>query len=346
MILIRPARKGDLKDLYQVAAYLDSMNLPHDKKKLRTLINISIASFSNKIQSKQRGRFLFVAENTRSGRVVGCSAIFSQHGTQQRPHLYFQIHHEIEKSSYLGKTVHRNYATLEKKRNGPTEMSALCVLPKYRKHKEHIGLQLSFARYLYIWAHPDRFKKEFLSELNGVFRKKDGGNELWDALGSKLTGLDYHTADRLSVNSKEFVLALYPKTRFYLALLPQKAQKVLGVAGRESKGAQQLLQEIGFHYLKQCCPFDGGPHFGAGWNEIKLFKKMNKVRIENRLISGENKFGLVGIVSKNGLFILRTSYLRNQNEIRLPKNEESLLKKKMGIMNLNALKAVTLDWPI
>jgi len=273
MKLIRPAENKDLKGLYELSAYLDSMNLPKDKALLKTLIHVSTDSFSNRATAKQRGKFLFVAEEVETGKIVGCSAIISQHGTQTKPHLYFQVGTETKKSQFLGKTVRRKYLKLEKKRNGPTEMSSLVVLPRYRRTPEHIGLQLSFARYLYIWNHPKLFKRRFLSELNGVIRKKDGGNDLWDALGGKLTGLDYRTADRLSANSKEFVLALYPKTRFYVDLLPKRAQQVLEQVGPESRGALHLLEKLGFGYLKQCCPFDGGPYYGADWNEIKLFKK-------------------------------------------------------------------------
>ncbi len=329
MILVRPVEDRDLNDLYKLAAYLDSMNLPYDKKQLKTFINISIASFSNKIQSKQRGRFLFVAENSRSGKVVGCSAVYSQHGTQQRPHLYFQIHKEILKSHYLGKTVLRRYMTLEKKKNGPTEMCSLVVLPRYRRTKDKVGRLLTLARYMYVWNHPEHFKKEFLSELNGDIRVKDRGNDLWDALGAHLTGLDYHTADRLSVQSKEFVLSLYPKTKFYIDLLPYKAQHVIGKVGKSSVGAKKILEKLGLRYLNQCCPFDGGPHYGAKWNEIKPFKKMKKIKLKNKVSSSLK--GLISVEFKNQFFVFNAS-------------KESLqsLCKKIGVKELSDLKVTLL----
>ena len=279
MFLVRPAEEKDLKGLVQLSAYLDSMNLPHNKKLLRTLIHVSQDSFSNRVGGKQRGKYLFVAQEFPSKKIVGCSAIFSQHGTQIHPHLYFQVRNETKKSHYLGKTFNRKYLTLEKMKQGPTEMCALVVLPRYRHRSEHIGLQLAFARYLYIWKHPEKFKRRFLSELNGVHRKNDGGNALWDALGGKLTGLDYHTADRLSAVSKEFILSSYPKTRFYVDLLPKKAQQVLEKTDPNSQGALHLLEKIGYRYLKQCCPFDGGPHYGARWEEIRLFQKIKVAQV-------------------------------------------------------------------
>lgn len=344
MILIRPAQESDLKELYQLALHLDSMNLPHDKKQLLTFIRVSQASFTHKIQSKQQGRFLFVAENTATGKVVGCSAIFSQHGTQQRPHLYFQIHEEVLKSHYLGRTVHRKYLTLEKKKNGPTEMCSLVVLPRYRRTKHRVGSLLTFSRYLYVWNHPDRFKKRFLSELNGVIRKKDKGNDLWDAMGGHLTGLTYHTADRLSVHSKEFVLSLYPKTKYYIDLLPYKAQRVIGRVGEASQGAKRLLQELGFRFLNQCCPFDGGPHYGAHWDQIKVFKKIKKVD----LISGNRKSRKEGFVSfefENNFIVVHVAYFVLKNKLYLSEKVISLILKKMNVKDLSKVKTSILKWP-
>ena len=346
MILIRPAELKDLKELVALAAYLDSMNLPRDKKLLQTLIHISRDSFAHHLKSKQRGRFLFVAENTRSGKVIGCSAIFSQHGTEQRPHLYFQVHEELQKSHYLNHSVRRKYVTLKKKSDGPTEMCSLVVLPRYRRTPHQIGLQLALARYLYIWKHPAQFKKKFLSELNGVIRKKDRGNDLWDVLGGKLTGLDYHTADRLSAQSKEFVLSLYPKTRFYVDLVPEKGQRVLEQVGEESIGALKILKKIGFHYLHQCCPFDGGPYYGADWKEISLFKKIKELKFSNRPTTTPVTEGLVALHAGKNFWLVRTPFSKKGKEIFLPAKVARLFQKKLKEKSLKKLKAITLELPV
>ncbi len=346
MILIRPAEPKDLKELVALAAYLDSMNLPQDKNLLQTMIHISQDSFAHHLKSKQRGRFLFVAENTRSGKVVGCSAIFSQHGTEQRPHLYFQVHEELQKSHYLNHSVRRKYVTLEKKSDGPTEMCSLVVLPRYRRTPHQIGLQLALARYLYIWKHPTQFKKKFLSELNGVIRKKDLGNDLWDVLGGKLTGLDYHTADRLSAQSKEFVLALYPKTRFYVDLLPEKGQRVLEQVGKESIGALKILKKIGFHYLRQCCPFDGGPHYGADWKEISLFKKIKELKLSFAPFKNPSHEGLVALEVGKIFYVVRTPFSKMGGEIFLPREVVRLFQKKIKGKLLEKVKLISLELPI
>lgn len=330
----------------KLSAYLDSMNLPEDKKVLKTLIRVSLDSFAGKIKYKRRGKYLFAAENSSSGKVVGCSAIFAQHGTPEKPHLFFQLHEETKQSRFLGKTFHRKYLTLEKKKDGPTEMGALVVLPQYRRREEQLGLQLAFVRYLYIWNHRDRFKRRFLAELNGVFRK-DGGNDLWDAMGARFTGLDYRTADRLSAFSKEFILASYPNTRIYVDLIPKKAQKVLGRCGPESKGAQHLLELEGFRYLKQCCPFDGGPHYGANWNDLVLFDEMFRAQIAETPGLYAEHDGLISFEMDNKFFALRTCYGYQDGRLHLPKKTIQQIKKQFNIKTgVQKVRASVLELPV
>lgn len=329
MILIRRVEERDVGGLFELAGYLDSMNLPRERKMLRRLIHVSRASFGGRIKAKQQGKFLFVAEDVRRRKIIGCAAVFAQHGTPERPHIYFQMRHETRHSRFLGKSFRRKFLTLEKSGAGPTEMCALVVLPRYRRRPEQIGLQVAFARYLYLWRHPEKFKRRFLSELNGVIRP-DGGNDLWDALGGKLTGLDYRTADHLSAASKEFILSLYPRTRFYVDLLPKKAQQVLEQPSPESAGALRLLEKIGFRYLKQCCPFDGGPHYGARWRDIKLFRHMR----EGKASPGDGKKmkteGLVATEKGKKFRALRSFYHHRNGRFFIPQQTLNALGIRRG----------------
>lgn len=81
MFLIRDARPADLDDLLAVARHLNSVNLPNDRDRLRSLIAASQESFAARCDVADR-RFLFVLTDTSSGRVVGSSMIFAQHGSR------------------------------------------------------------------------------------------------------------------------------------------------------------------------------------------------------------------------------------------------------------------------
>jgi arginine N-succinyltransferase len=43
---------------------------------------------------------------------------------------------------------------------------------------------------------------------------------------------------------------------------------VIGQVGESSKGVEAMLTRVGFRYAERVDPFDGGPHFIAGTDEI------------------------------------------------------------------------------
>ncbi|MCA9508789.1 MAG: arginine N-succinyltransferase, partial [Myxococcales bacterium] len=106
---------------------------------------------------------------------------------------------------------------------------------------------------------------------------------LWDAVGRKFTGLEYYEADMISRRNKEFISTLFPSQDIYVSLLPSCAQEVIGKIGKNSQGAAHLLSSIGFQYNQHVDPFDGGPHFEAARDNIKLIKEA----LNARLVSAE-----------------------------------------------------------
>ena len=52
-----------------------------------------------------------------------------------------------------------------------------------------------------------------------------------------------------------------------------KARSVLGRGGEQTKPAQFLLESVGFEYLDEVDPFDGGPHYGCKTDEILPIKE-------------------------------------------------------------------------
>ncbi|HXV18758.1 MAG TPA: arginine N-succinyltransferase, partial [Candidatus Omnitrophota bacterium] len=148
--------------------------------------------------------------------------------------------------------------------------------------------------FAYVAAHPARFQKKLLVEYLPALDPKKG-NRLWDLLGQKFTGLSYREADRLSSRSKEFILSLFPKEKIYTCLLPGHVVRDLGTPGPGARKSVGMLQKIGFRFLRQIDPFDGGPHFGA------LTKNVTLVRRTRRLVWGEKL--LKAPVSARSIFL-------------------------------------------
>ncbi|RYZ66085.1 MAG: arginine N-succinyltransferase, partial [Proteobacteria bacterium] len=119
--------------------------------------------------------------------------------------------------------------------------------------------------------------------------------EFWEALGRRFTGLPYQEADLLSQQHREFISSLFPEQDIYLALLDAKARLVVGRVGDETLPAQHLLESIGFTYLNEVDPFDGGPHYGANLADISIVKNGRWASVVSADKGNFSARGLVGI---------------------------------------------------
>jgi arginine N-succinyltransferase len=261
MFLIRNATPKDLTSVYHLARHLNSYNLPADRKFLKRFLKIVDRSFRGELKNPEEGKYLFLAEDLMTAKVIGCSLIIAKHGTKREPHLAFKV-----KKRFFQMVVDTD---------GPTELGGLVVIPQYRGTPHRIGKQLSWARFLYIAYHPERFQKRFLAEYLPPFQKP-GESPFWECVGKKFTGMSYQKADRLSATHKEFVLRCFPK-KMDVKFLSVKAKNLLGKVGKQTIPAISMLKKIGFRYLDQVDLFDGGPHFGARWDQISFFQKVKRV---------------------------------------------------------------------
>ncbi len=281
--LIRSAEPKDLPDLCRLARHLDSYNLPADRGRLARLLRESRRTFQRFPRDPARARCLFVLEDLGLGRVVGCSLIIPKHGTPGLPHLYLDSFTEKRTSRTLGKTVEHRCLRLGSTTDGPTEVGGLVLLPSHRGRPEKLGHWLSYVRFLYIAAHRRRFQDNLLVEFLPAFLK-NGQSPFWEYFGRKFTGLSYRRADRLSIDNKEFVLSLFPRSTLYQDFFPKEVISHLGRVGDPTRPAARILEKIGFRYLGQIEPFDGGPYYGARTGAVAPVRRARKVRF--RGVSG------------------------------------------------------------
>ena len=80
MLILRPIEPGDLEDLLRLADLLDSMNLPRDREFLAGRIELSLRSFACKLDPGEPGTYVFVLEDTETGRCIGSSTVMAKHG--------------------------------------------------------------------------------------------------------------------------------------------------------------------------------------------------------------------------------------------------------------------------
>ncbi len=292
---IRAATRSDLEGLIELAAFLDSVNLPNDPVAVEQIVVASDASFSGEMGDPRRREHVFVLYDREAGRPIGTSMIIGQLGRRDAPYIYFDVSREERYSATLDKHFVHEMLSMGYSYNGPTEIGGLVMHPDSRRVADKLGMQISYVRFLWIAAHRRDIQDQVLAELLPPL-EPDGTSHLWEAVGRRFTGLTYREADRLSKRNKEFIRGLFPDGDIYATLLSPEARAVVGKVGPQTRGVEKLLRRIGFRYAHRVDPFDGGPHFVAATDEITLVQ---------RTVTAPVRVGTVGV---SGRALISTEY--------------------------------------
>jgi len=282
MYILRSVEKKDLADLFRLSQLQVFINLPPDEELISKKIESSIQAFHRPSQNFYENYYIFVLEDTERGQILGVSMIHAQHGTEIEPHFYLTVGQESKFSQTINTGFVHGTLKLGLEFDGPTEIGGLILDPGSRNHPEKLGKQISFVRFLYMANKPERFKPMIHSELMPPL-DKNGNSPLWEAVGRRFLNMNYHEADILSRNNKEFILSLFPSENIYQTLLPMEARESIGKVGKETEPVKKMLESIGFKYTNEVDPFDGGPHYRCPLKDIKPIKnKITGVLITNK----------------------------------------------------------------
>jgi arginine N-succinyltransferase len=286
VLLLRDARRSDLDSLSRLAKVLDTVNLPYDPRALARILEKSRRSFDGRIRNPLERSYVFVAEEPRSGRIVGTSMVIAQHGTYESPCTFFDVSEREHYSSTLDRHFRHVVLSIGYHFDGPTEIGGLVVDPKARGGAEKPGKQLAYVRFLYMAMHRDRFREKVLAELMPPLTK-DGRSLFWEAFGRRFTDLDYQTADKKSRENKEFIQQLFPPSDLYATLFPPRVQRLLGEVAPQTEPIRALLARIGFTYVSRIDPFDGGPHYEARLEDVMLVRTYRRLRLAANPLRGD-----------------------------------------------------------
>jgi arginine N-succinyltransferase len=201
--------------------------------------------------------------------------IAGQHGTVESPHFYFEVGNEEKFSSTINTGFIHGTLKLKYDTNGPSEIGGLVIDPEARNSESRVGRQISFVRFLYLALNRDRFRDKILAELLPPLNRK-GLSPLWEAIGRRFTNMDYWEADQLCSKDKEFIFSLFPSGKIYTTFLSAEARNALGKVGKDTEPVLHMLKKIGFKYMNQVDPFDGGPHLWANVEELLPVQNLHK----------------------------------------------------------------------
>lgn len=303
MYILRSASLNDLDDLYELSQLVLFINLPPDKSIIQNKIESSMEAFTKPSKKLWKNYYLFVLEDIKAKKIIGASMIHAQHGTEDEPHYYFSVSQEHKFSQVLNTGFIHGTLKLGLETDGPTEIGGLILDPDFRKSDKKLGKQLSFVRFLYMGMHPERFKKIIHSELMPPF-DAEGRSPLWEAIGRRFLNMEYHEADILARSNKEFILNLFPADTIYMTLLPIEARNAVGKVGEQTISVKKMIESIGFKYVNEVDPFDGGPHYRAKLKDIKPVKELFEVEIliRNSIIKSDQETILASLPTTDGTF--------------------------------------------
>lgn len=285
------------------------INLPPDEDIISSKIESSMKSFHDPSVNLWENYYIFVLEDTTTGQIIGVSMIHAQHGTEDEPHFFLTVGQEAKFSQTINTGFVHGTLKLGLEFDGPTEIGGLILNPDFRGHAEKLGKQISFVRFLYMAMNPERFKSVIHSELMPPFDKY-GNSPLWEAVGRRFLNMNYHEADVLSRSNKEFILSLFPSENIYQTLLPIEAREAIGKVGKETEPVKKMLESIGFKYMYEVDPFDGGPHYRCPLKNIKPIANKLKGKltvVENLQLSKNDPQVLINLPNEQyDFFAIKT----------------------------------------
>ncbi|HVZ31656.1 MAG TPA: arginine N-succinyltransferase, partial [Polyangiaceae bacterium] len=145
---IRAACRDDEDELYALARYLNTVNLPNDRAAIAHLLDVSERSFDGSIENVRDREYVFLLRDLEAGAAAGSSMIIAQLGRPGEPYIYLDVDVEEKYSATLRKHFVHQVLSVRYSYDGPTEIGGLVVHPAYRGSAEKVGTLISYVRFL------------------------------------------------------------------------------------------------------------------------------------------------------------------------------------------------------
>lgn len=336
-VVIRPVGESDLDALFKLARLsgVGITTLPHDRDLLEDRVLRSCEA-SRKLTDEPGGEeYLFVAEDTRTDRLVGTAGIVSRVGGF-KPFYAFRRRQEKHESEQLGKTNSVEYLTVLKEHDGPCELNSLFVHPDYRN--TGLGTILSRSRFVYVAEHKNRFDDTIIAELRGK-GSDDGPPPFWDGVARHFFPMDFSEADSLTLRDKSFIDDMVPEHPIYLPLLPDPTREAVGGIHELTKPAAEILYNEGFEPTDLVDVFDAGMILSASRSDVRTIRNLDQYTVDGLVDSEkEESRGLVATFDPEFALMYSPVEISTDSACRLP---EKVLRR----LNLEAGDTVLVSQP-
>lgn len=286
---VRLAGQDDLQQLVALAMGTEGLmtTMPNDPAHMAERIAEAMVSVEPTREVDGSEVYFFVLDegDDAGADIAGTSAIYAAVGLERPFYSY-----RITKISKYSPDIERrfDYTILQPSNDytGCTEVGTL-YLPHERRGDGR-GRLLSFARFMFLAVHRERFGDVVMAEMRGWIND-EGRSPFWDAVGQKFFGLELDDADRLSGKEFRFMQDMLPGTPIHIDLLPQDAIDVIGRPHLGSEPAVHMLKRLGMRDHGYVDIFDGGPCLDAFINDVDIVRRARRrtVRITEQTSAGQ-----------------------------------------------------------
>jgi arginine N-succinyltransferase len=328
MLVIRSARATDLDPLIDLARQVGSgmTTLKPDRKMLGDRVECAVASFAGNIAPEKRD-FMFVMEDTTTGRLAGICAIKSAVGLEE-PFYNYRIGTLVHSSRELDVFTRMETLYLSNDLTGSSELCSLFLQPDYRAGNN--GKWLSKSRFLFIAQFPHLFTERKIAEMRG-FQSDDGYVPFYEGLGRHFFKMDFNHVDELTaLGKKSFIAELMPRQPLYVEYLPQDARDTIGQVHKNTVPARRLLESEGMHFEGYVDIFDAGPVLQARVSELRAVRESTLAVVDPAAISDEHEPILVSTTSMQDFRIILTTANPVNGRIALTPMDLQLLGCQAG----------------
>ncbi|MCM0613613.1 arginine N-succinyltransferase [Marinobacter sediminum] len=276
MMVVRPIGAADHEALRELARKTGKgfTSLQDDDKQVARKMEAALEAWKDG-PVPEEAFYLFVMEDTDSGKVEGICAIESAVGISE-PWYNYHLGRLLHASRELDVCNLVNTLTLSNDHTGYSELCTLFLAPEARQGKN--GSLLSKSRFLFMAEFPQRFNENMLAEMRG-YADENGVSPFWEGLGRHFFSLEFDQADKLSAMDKVFIAELMPKNPIYTNLLPQSAQEVMGLTHPATTPARKLLEAEGLRYTGYIDIFDAGPTLVARMDDIRAINQSHHAEV-------------------------------------------------------------------
>ncbi len=257
MIVVRVVQTGDVDALVALAQETGPglTTFKPDREALAARIERTRRTLAGEAAPHEAGYF-FVMEDAASGDVAGVCGIEAAVGLQQ-PFYNYRVSTVVHASQDLGIWTRMRALNISHDLTGYAEVCSLFLSPRYRTGG--VGSLLSRSRFMFIAQFREQFPQRICAELRGHF-DANGSSPFWRAVGSHFYQIDFNAADYLSSHGrKAFLAELMPRYPVYVELLPDEAQRAVGLTHADTIPARRMLEAEGLRYENHVDIFDAGP---------------------------------------------------------------------------------------